>query len=32
MNAKVPSYEHYECAHFHAATGLCWQVISHSLP
>ena len=23
MNQKVPSYEHRECAHFYAATGLC---------
>lgn len=23
MNQRVPSYEHRECAHFYAATGLC---------
>ena len=30
MNQRVPSYEHRECAHFYAATGLCSQPRRHA--
>ena len=32
MNQKVPAYEHYECAHFYAATGLCSTPRPGALP